>query len=202
MQAQRPRSAASPTKGLLRRSAPKVDIGPWPGTNCMSSPSGHSCVVIERISVRMVAAREVGAADRALEQHVADEGHAEVRLAKITWPGVWPGQWRTSKRISPTRDLVAAVQPAVGREAARAGHAEHAALLVELVDPERLVGVWAFDRHASALGHLGHRAAVVDVAVRDQHLLQRGAALVQHLEQAVDLAARVDEGGAIRGRSR
>ena len=72
-------------------------------------------------------------------------------------------------------------------------------LVVELVDPERLVRVRTFDRHAGALGHFGHRAAMVDVAMRDQYLLQRGAALVQQLEQAVGLAAGVDEGGAVGG---
>ncbi len=44
------RSAASPTNGLLRRSSPNVEVGPWPGTNRTSSPSGHSCSVIERTS--------------------------------------------------------------------------------------------------------------------------------------------------------
>ena len=44
-------SAASLTNWLVRRSSPKVDIGPWPGTNCVSSPSGHSSCVIEWISV-------------------------------------------------------------------------------------------------------------------------------------------------------
>ena len=41
-----PRMAASETKGLLRRSAPKVEVGPCPGTKVTSSPSGHSLVVM------------------------------------------------------------------------------------------------------------------------------------------------------------
>src|SRR5690348_4803634 len=35
-------SAVSLTKGFVRRSWPKVDIGPWPGTKAVSSPIGQS----------------------------------------------------------------------------------------------------------------------------------------------------------------
>ena len=47
--AQAAASAASLTSGLVRRSWPKVDIGPWPGTKAVSSPSGQSRVVIASI---------------------------------------------------------------------------------------------------------------------------------------------------------
>ena len=40
-------STRSATNGLLRRSCPKVEIGPWPGTKTVSSPIGHSRVVID-----------------------------------------------------------------------------------------------------------------------------------------------------------
>src|SRR6185437_3007702 len=43
-------STASATKGLSRRSWPKVESGPCPGTKVTSSPSGQSFPVIERIS--------------------------------------------------------------------------------------------------------------------------------------------------------
>ena len=46
-----PSRARSLTRhGLVLRSQPKVDIWPWPGTNCMSSPSGQSRAVIESTS--------------------------------------------------------------------------------------------------------------------------------------------------------
>ena len=45
------RQRPSPTNGLLRRSSPKVDIGPWPGTKRTSSPSGNSFSRIARMSV-------------------------------------------------------------------------------------------------------------------------------------------------------
>src|SRR5438309_5078407 len=43
-------NVASPTKGLVARSWPKVDIGPWPGTKAVSSPIGHRRVVMDWIS--------------------------------------------------------------------------------------------------------------------------------------------------------
>src|SRR5574337_2134650 len=42
---------------------------------------------------------------------------------------------------------------------------------------------------------------MVDVAMRDQHLLERGAGLLERREQPVDLAAGVDERGALGGRA-
>ena len=47
----RPRAQVPPTKGLLRRSWPKVLSGPWPGMNTVSSPIGHSRWVMLAISV-------------------------------------------------------------------------------------------------------------------------------------------------------
>ena len=45
------RQNQSPQKGLLRRSAPKVDIGPCPGMKATSSPSGQSRPRIDAIKV-------------------------------------------------------------------------------------------------------------------------------------------------------
>ena len=39
------------TNGFVRRSVPKVDIGPWPGMNATSSPKGNSLSRIDRIRV-------------------------------------------------------------------------------------------------------------------------------------------------------
>jgi hypothetical protein len=58
----------------------------------VSSPSGQSLVDDRVEQVLVVAHREVGAADRALEQHVADQASFEGGWWKTTWPGVWPGQ--------------------------------------------------------------------------------------------------------------
>ena len=67
-------STRSATKGLVRRSWPKVLIGPWPGTKAVSSPKRPEPPGDRVDQILVVAHREVGAADRALEQHVADDG--------------------------------------------------------------------------------------------------------------------------------
>lgn len=41
----------SETKGFVRRSCPIVDVGPCPGMNCTSSPSGKRRLRIESMSV-------------------------------------------------------------------------------------------------------------------------------------------------------
>ena len=43
-----PASALSDTKGFVRRSSPKVEIGPWPGTKVTSSPRGQSFSTTDR----------------------------------------------------------------------------------------------------------------------------------------------------------
>jgi hypothetical protein len=44
-----------------------------------------------------VAARQVRAADGALEEHVAGEEGVLAATAYVTWPGLWPGVSMTSK---------------------------------------------------------------------------------------------------------
>src|SRR5205085_11660728 len=89
--------AASLTKGLVARSWPKVDIGPWPGTKAVSSPIGHSRVVIDRISCCW---SPRGKSQRPTEPWNSTSPTVANRDSgwwKTTWPGVWPGQWRTSR---------------------------------------------------------------------------------------------------------
>ena len=198
-----PASTASPTNGLLARSSPKVDIGPCPGTKRTSSPSGHSRSTIERMQRRVVAAREVGAADRASEQHVADERDAaRAALREHDVAGRVAGAVVHVERELADADRVALLEPAVRREGTRAGHPEHRRLARELLDPERVLALRSFDRHAGALRQLRHAAAVVDVAVRDEDLLERRRRCVR-ARRAADRPRRPDprrRPGSWRGR--
>lgn len=56
----------------------------------------------------------------------------------------------------------------------------------------------AFDRHGQILLQLGRAAGVVDVAVREQDLLDRDAGLGDGGPDAVEVAAGIDDGGALR----
>ena len=140
----------SATNGLVARSWPKVDIGPWPGTKAVSSPIGHSRWVIESSRCWWLPR---GKSVRPIEPWNSTSPTSasfDSGWWKTTWPGVWPGQWRTSKVSSPTVDRVAVVQPAVGLERL-AGDAVARAVLLEPGDPEAVVLVRALDRHAELL---------------------------------------------------
>ena len=89
--------------GLVARSRPMVVAGPWPGSTTVSSASGR--ILSRRLAsiARHAAARQVGAPDRAGEEHVA--GEADLRppptscprpgSRNSTDPPVWPGAWST-----------------------------------------------------------------------------------------------------------
>ena len=89
--------------------------------------------------------------------------------------------------------LVACVQPAVRFEALRARHTEHLALLRHALDPESVFLLRPLDQHAGARRQRGHAAGMVDVAVGDEYFRQRQLLLIEKLEDALDVAARVDD---------
>ncbi len=57
----------------------------------------------------------------------------------------------------------------------------------------------ALDRHAEPLLELGRAAGVIDMAVGQKNLLGRDAGLLDRRKDAREIAARVDDRGAIAG---
>ena len=94
---------------------------------------------------------------------------------------------------------VAVDQPAVGLERL-AGDAVARAVLVEPGDPEAVVLVRALDRHAELRGEHAGLAAMVDVAVGQQDLLDRHPGLRGRGLEPVEVAAGIDERAAHRRR--
>ena len=92
---------------------------------------------------------------------------------------------------------VAVDQPAVGLERL-ADDAVARAILGEAVDPEAVVLVRALDRHAELGGEDPGRAAMVDMAVGEEDLLDRHAVLGDRGLEPVDVAAGIDERAAHR----
>ena len=86
-------STRSLTKGLVARSWPKVEVGPWPGTNVTSFPRGQRLLVMELIRVgwspRGKSVRPMDPANNTSPTKASRSG----RERNTTWPGVWPGQW-------------------------------------------------------------------------------------------------------------
>ena len=69
----------------------------------------------------------------------------------------------------------------------------------QALDPVNVGLVRAFDRHAKLLGKHARAAAMVDMAVRQQDLLDRHACLLRRRLETGQVAARIDE-GAVHGR--
>ena len=100
--------------------------------------------------------------------------------------------------------LVALHEPAVGHHVAGVGHAEALSLLGEPLEQEQIALIRPFDRDRRGglarfsqpllepLLELRGTAGMVDVAVGQEDLLDPDALLLDRLEDALDLAARVD----------
>ena len=147
----------------------------------------------------MVAIRKVGPADRALEQHVAEQGEAggvvdEDDVARRVPRAVQD----KSKRLVAQGDQVALVQPAVRRDVA-GGEAEAGGLgfsCLEAGTGRARRGLRSVRPHASPARlaqcrrQFGRAAGVVQMTVGEQDALDGDAGLVDGGEDAVDLAAR------------
>ncbi len=92
-------------------------------------------------------------------------------------------------------DAVAVLQPLVGTERQRGREAEQLGLLRQHVEPELLLALRADDGDAERLAQFDRRADVVEVAVGQQDAFQREAALRHFGQQALGLAAGIDQRG-------
>src|SRR5690606_8351323 len=144
----------------------------------------------------MVAAREVRATDRPVEQHVAHDGEPRLAMEEHDMPRRVAGAMDDLERLLAEGDGVAVLEPAVGLERVEPRKAEALALLRQLRDPEGVLALRPLDRHRVTAGELGSLPAMVDVAVGEQDLLDVRPELSQRVVDAVEIAARVDDGGA------
>ena len=133
---------------------------------------------------RMVAAGEIGAADRALEQHVADDREAAGAGGR-TPRGPACGRACGSPAASARRSSRCRRPRASGRaRTARASGSRSACPVAASCSIQNLSSTLRpFERNASASTQFGRAAAVVDVAVREQHLLEHHAGLGERLRR-------------------
>src|SRR5690606_23472574 len=142
--------------------------------------------------VLMVAAREVRAADRALEQHVSDDRELARPVKEHDVARRVAGAVDDLERKLADGYRIAVLQPAIGLEAAR-GHAPFASVVVEARNPEPVLLVRTLDRQAEFLGQHAGLPAVVEMAVGDEQLLQRHARLGDASLELVEIAAWVNQ---------
>ena len=140
----------------------------------------------------VIAARQVGAANGAPEQYVADDGKPRgfVEIDDV------------SRRVARTvedvegqvadSDRVAAFQPAVRREGARIVEAWFFFGIGQLVDPELIVLMRPLDGQALLLGKVRGHARMVAVRVGDEDLLQRDPGALDGGHDTVEMPARID----------
>lgn len=146
----------------------------------------------------MIAAREIGAADRAGEQHVADDREPVRTAEEHDVTGRVAGTVIDLERFVAELHGIAVVQPAIGLECIGGREAEALALRGQLLDPETLVFLRALDRHAVARGERLCARAVINVPVREQHLLDLHVLSGDFLFDQFEIAAGIDDGGAPR----
>ena len=93
-------------------------------------------------------------------------------------------------------DLLALVEPAVGREVAHAGHAEIRAARDDVVEKIFVGEVRAFDRHFQRVAQFSRAADVVDMAMRDPDLIDGHLGLLDRRQNIRNVAAGIDHHGA------
>src|SRR5690606_2068531 len=96
------------------------------------------------------------------------------------------------ERLLAERHRVAVFEPAIGLEGGKVRKPEHLSLAGELLDPEPVLALWSLDRHPVALRELAGLPAMVDVTVREEHLLEGRALAAKGRFDTVEVAAGID----------
>jgi hypothetical protein len=150
----------------------------------------------------MIAARKVGAADGAAKEDVADLGESGDRVEKdqVAWGVTWAVQ--DLEHALTDLDLLAVLEPSIRAERRLMWQAEELRLLRECVEPKCIRSVRSEDRNPESFGKIRGGADVIQVAVRKQDQPRRRAQAIDRVEDALGLAARVDDRGVARLRAR
>ena len=143
----------------------------------------------------MIAHRKIGAPDRALKQDIADHGNMRRRVVENDMAGGVARAMIDVEREIADGNLLAIGQPAVGLEYL-AVDAVAAAIILEAADPETVGFMRPFDGHAEFLRQRSRFAAMVDMAVGDENLLDGDAVLCRRCFEFGQVAAGIDERAA------
>ena len=175
----------------MARSRPIVVMPMWPGYTTVSSGQRLEQRRDRAHQRRVVAARQVGAADRALEQHVAGEDRVLGRDRVRHVAGRVPGREQDVDLQPGELEPLAAGDRVVGvvgleRAEARPRHVAHD------VGQDRDLELGAPDLRAGRARQRRDRADVVEVRVREQDRRDLDAERLDRLEQPRRLVAGVD----------
>ena len=127
-------------------------------------------LVADRTDQRgVIAARQVGTADRALKQHIANHRQSRWRMEKHHVAGRVAGAVQNLQRQVTETHCVTVVQPAIGRERRRRAETEHTTLMGQLINPELVFLLRPLDWNVQALSELGRTTGMIDMAVCQQN---------------------------------
>ena len=180
-------------RDCLGCSSPKRLPGPWPQMKPMSSPSGSSFSLIERISA---AWSPPGRSVRPTEPRNSTSPTCAKLAAAVEVDDMarrMAGAMQHLERMLAERDGLAFAEEAVGRAVAhRVGQPEALGLGLQ-IGQHRAVGlVRADDVDAERVLQLHGAAGMVDMAMRDPDLRDVDAVVADRRKDAVDVAAGID----------
>ena len=116
----------------------------------------------------MIAAGKVRAADRALEQNIADKGELPTGMEEHHMAGGVTGAVTHPQFGLAKADGVAILQPAVRPAVLAAGNAVAAPLLGNRIEEERVVLMWPFYRNGPTAGERRRPAGMIEMTVGEE----------------------------------
>jgi hypothetical protein len=146
----------------------------------------------------VIPAREIGAADRTLKQHIAHQRKAYTAMEKDQMARSVAGAMQNFQRLLAERQGVAIIEPAIGLERFRRRKACAPRRLAQLIKPEFILDMRPFNRYAEFLAHDVRSRTMIEMRMRQEDFFQREAELFHHRAQARHLPTWVDQGGALR----
>ena len=147
----------------------------------------------------MIAVRKVGAADRTLEQHVADQREPRGVVDEHHVPGGVTGTVQHVEAVLAERHAVALAQPAIRRHVAH-GEAVGAPLLLQPLQQELVALVRPLDRHvAQPFAQFIGAAGMIQMAVGQPDALNRHAGLLDRPHDPIHVAAGIHHDRLLAG---
>ena len=155
---------------------------------------------LNRVDERVVVAvGKIGPADRAAKQHIANEGEFLGPVVKHDRARRVTGAMENLEGVTGDCDGIAVVEPAVGRDVARAFDAVGRPLLRQTVEQEFIGRMRAFDLDAELGAQFISPAGVIDVAVGQQDFFDCDARLLDGVGNGIEIATGIDDRADFRG---
>ncbi len=147
---------------------------------------------------RVIPSRKIGPADRALEEHIAYERDAVGPTEEYDVPGRMTGTVEHLELGFADAHAIAVLEPAVRLKSFDLIEAESMTLGNELLDPEAVFALRPLHGYVQPFGQGRSTTAMIDMAMREQDLLDLHAELGDCAFDAIEVASRIHDRGALR----